>query len=542
MLFFQIKNTIFSFLFISFLIPINFAYSHGLIEDPPSREFFCGKITRPEHTESKELPYEACRPILKKEGKYNNDIYQFMSVLSHSRGYYKSQNLPAYVCGFGTETFQGLASPWDALINWPTTNMSAGPHTFTWDVSYGPHFSDTENFRYWITVPTYQFSENKQLQWSDLEEEPFCEIPWDDNAPNKDPNIQADKPNNKFHMVCKVPHREGRHLIYAEWGRTMATNERFHSCIDVNFQDSAVHGVKAKISPITSKNVYGDNIINLNGSESVGDKLEYQWVVESHNPELYKLIDGNKAIAKLELKNPEAVETITVVLRVSNSEGTSNAEVKLIHYPAQFSQWIDLGKLTNVPQKLEIGDQINIRTVQKNGKDVYYPAQPLTITEDTKAEDIWPLVLGQAVNQLDSSLHIGVMEKGAGAMPQAVQHATENTMYAKQNSEIQSAYLQIRKSPSTISKCMVTLKEDKSPWWAGLEIATDLDKFQLDFSKTGVDLSQVTMDPGPFTAEIVGQTIQVTGKPSWVTINHSGYLGLNGNVGALTQAALPECI
>ncbi len=133
MLYFQIKKIILEFIFISLLFPIHFAYSHGLIENPPSREFFCGKITRPEHTESKELPFEACRPILKKDGKYNNDVYQFMSVLSHSRGYYKSQNLPYNVCGFDTETFQGQASPWDALINWPANKISAGPITFTWE-------------------------------------------------------------------------------------------------------------------------------------------------------------------------------------------------------------------------------------------------------------------------------------------------------------------------------------------------------------------------------------------------------------------------
>lgn len=212
------------------------AESHGLIEKPASREYFCGKVTQPHHTEAgNTMLHEECEPILKKDnGVYNNDVYQFMSVLSHTRGYYQNSKLPAHVCGFDSETFQGKASPWDAAINWPTNVVTSGPQEFVWDVSYGPHFSDTEHFRYWITKADYQFKENEALQWSDLETEPFCELAWDDEHPPAGKNtIWADKEKGKFHMTCDVPARSGRHVIYAEWGRNQSTNERFHSCIDV---------------------------------------------------------------------------------------------------------------------------------------------------------------------------------------------------------------------------------------------------------------------------------------------------------------------
>ncbi len=340
-----------------------------------------------------------------------------------------------------------------------------------------------------------------------------------------------------------APSRRKTSDFIAEWGRTPSTNERFHSCIDVNFKDQMNHQVEAKIAPIMTKEIYGDSIINLNGSESIGDKLEYQWVIESHNPELYTLRDANKPFAQLILKNPEAAKTLTIALHVSNQEGSSNTEIKIIHHPAQSSEWIDLGKLTNAPQALETGDQLSIRTVKKNGKDSYYPAQPLIITDETKKEDIWPLTLGQLVNNSGSPLQIGVLDKGLHATPQPVQHATENTMYAKQNSNIQSAYLQIRKSSPTTPKCTITLMNGNSAWWAGLEIGTDLDQFKLDFSGTGIDLSKVTLDQGSFTAKIVGQMIYVTHKPGWVNINHPGYLGLNGNDNqALTNFQLPNCI
>jgi chitin-binding protein len=196
-----LKMFLFSFLFFG-VLAFNNAYSHGLIENPPSREYFCGKVTKPEHTESAALAYEECRPVLTKDGKYNGDIYQFMSVLSHSRGYFQNPSPPVNVCGYDTETFQGKASPWDAPINWPINKILPGPKQFTWDISYGPHFSDTQQFRYWITKPDFKFAVGTPLKWSDFESAPFCDIPWDDNAPDKTPAIWADRANNKFHMVA----------------------------------------------------------------------------------------------------------------------------------------------------------------------------------------------------------------------------------------------------------------------------------------------------------------------------------------------------
>ena len=31
--------------------------------------------------------------------------------------------LPEHVCGFGSETWQGGATPWDAAIDWPTSSI-----------------------------------------------------------------------------------------------------------------------------------------------------------------------------------------------------------------------------------------------------------------------------------------------------------------------------------------------------------------------------------------------------------------------------------
>ncbi|KTD43395.1 hypothetical protein [Legionella quateirensis] len=74
----------FSILFIAcfFMFFQQSTHSHGLIEKPGSREYFCGKITQPHHIEpGNTIPFKECRPILTKEdGSYNQDVYQFTEI------------------------------------------------------------------------------------------------------------------------------------------------------------------------------------------------------------------------------------------------------------------------------------------------------------------------------------------------------------------------------------------------------------------------------------------------------------------------------
>jgi len=51
--------------------------------------------------------------------------------------------LPQYVCGFGAETWNGINTPWDHPMDWPTTTIEAGINEFLWDISWGNHFTDT---------------------------------------------------------------------------------------------------------------------------------------------------------------------------------------------------------------------------------------------------------------------------------------------------------------------------------------------------------------------------------------------------------------
>ncbi|HEX7028878.1 MAG TPA: lytic polysaccharide monooxygenase, partial [Gammaproteobacteria bacterium] len=200
------------------------AYSHGLIESPKSRNWLCGAEIKPDQASG-----TACAPAFANDF---NGGYQFMSVLTHAQGRKVVKNT-TNVCGFDSETWGGGATPWDTAMNWPTQSMSAGSRTFTWNISWGPHFDDTAEFVYYITTSGFQFDPNRRLTWSDFESQPFCNLSYTHGGNN--PGVVADVGAAKFHTTCNVPSRSGHHVIYAEWGRNQWTYERFHGCVDVQF-------------------------------------------------------------------------------------------------------------------------------------------------------------------------------------------------------------------------------------------------------------------------------------------------------------------
>jgi chitin-binding protein len=213
------------------------AFAHGLVESPPSRNWICGAVTKPDEIGNGKAKYPVCA-----EAFEPNPIaaYNFMAVVTHTLGRSEVTPLPNNVCGFDGETWKGASTPWDVPMEWPTTPMSAGPQSFTWNISWGPHFDDTKDFKYWITKPGFVFSPTKALTWDDFEVEAFCDLGYDDKKPTANPNVTADKAQQIFKNQCDVPERKGHHVIYSEWGRIAPTFERFHGCVDVAFGGSAI--------------------------------------------------------------------------------------------------------------------------------------------------------------------------------------------------------------------------------------------------------------------------------------------------------------
>ncbi len=209
------------------------SHGHGLMVNPPSRNATCGL---PEDQKPHNATNPACIAAFEDD---MNGGYQFMSVLTHDVGRQGVSPLPANVCGFNSETWDnnnnGNTTPWDLPLNWPTTPVSSGPLDITWNISWGPHFDDTEEFVYYITKPNFQYQVGTPLTWDDFESTPFCKQTYDDANPLANPNVVPDKAATTFKTSCSLPNRSGRHVIYGEWGRNFFTFERFHGCIDVSF-------------------------------------------------------------------------------------------------------------------------------------------------------------------------------------------------------------------------------------------------------------------------------------------------------------------
>jgi chitin-binding protein len=416
------------------------SFGHGLVRDPPARNWFCGAITKPDHVANGTAQYPVCGDAFSAPGMDPNAGYSFMSVLTHTTGR-AGVGVRSNVCSFNSETWNGNPTPWDQSINWPTNSMTAGPKTFTWDISWGPHFSDTENFRYWITKPDFQYQIGRPLTFSDFEDAPFCSLTYNDATPNANPDVIPNPGNATFQTRCNVPQRTGRHVIYAEWGRNQWTFERFHGCIDAVFQ-GGTQTVDAQIA--LSPNVAefeGSGSITLDGRGSTGSNLTYRWTVDSQNPSLYTLTNANQSVATLTLGNPSAASNVTVALVVSNGTASDNATRTIVHRPTgTASQWFDLGELTSTAITMNVGDRVSVRTVSNTGQDAFWPSSPLVITSANSAATAWPLALAQAVNAANGAVRVGVLNAQNQVVPQ--QNATSNHVYAQTSANIASAFLQ----------------------------------------------------------------------------------------------------
>lgn len=414
------------------------SFGHGLVRDPPARNWLCGAITKPDHVGNGTAQYPVCGDAFNAPGLDPQAGYSFMSVLTHTTG--RAGIGPrSNVCSFNSETWNGNPTPWDQSINWPTNAMSAGPRTFTWDISWGPHFSDTEEFRYWITKPDFQYQVGRPLSFSDFEDAPFCSLTYNDANPNGNPDVIPNPGNATFQTRCNVPQRSGRHVIYAEWGRNQWTYERFHGCIDAVFQGGTqTPDAQIALSPNVAE-FEGSGSITLDGRGSTGSNLSYQWTVSSQNPSLYTLTNANQSVATLTLGTPTAASNVTISLVVSSGSASDSATRTIVHRPTGASQWFDLGALTTTPITMNVGDRVSVRTVSNSGQDAYWPASPLVITSANTAAAAWPLALAQAVNGANGAVRVGVLNAQNQIVPQ--QNATSNHVYAQTSANIASAFL-----------------------------------------------------------------------------------------------------
>ena len=441
------------------------ADGHGLIQDPPARNWFCGAITKPDEAATGGGQYPVCGQAFTAPGVDFTDGYSFMSVLTHTTGRAgigPRQN----VCSFDSETWNGRATVWDQPIDWPVNPMQPGVQDFVWNISWGPHFSDTQEFRYWITKPGFQFQVGQPLSFDDFETQPFCTLNYSDATPNANPNVTPNPDAATFTTRCTVPPRSGRHVIYAEWGRTPPTFERFHGCVDVVFDgDTPPPAVDARITLTPdAADFTGAGTITLDGRNSIGSGLTYRWSVDAANPGLYSITNADQAVATLTLDAPQTAANVTVSLVVSSGPNSDSATRTFTHRPESNSQWFDLGPLSAEARTLSVGERVSVRTVAQNGQDAYWPTTPLVITAAISAASEWPLALAGAVNAANGAVRIGVVNADDAVVP--VQSATANRVYALTSAGITSAFLQVDpEAPPTGEVTIEAVVDANSPWF-----------------------------------------------------------------------------
>lgn len=484
-------------------------HAHGLIQDPPARNWFCGAITKPDQVAQGTAQYPVCGDAFNAAGMSSTDGYSFMSVLTHTTGR-NGVGPRENVCGFNSETWNGRATVWDQPINWPVNNMTSGVNTFTWNISWGPHFSDTEEFRYWITKPGFVYQVGRPLSFSDFEDTPFCSLTYSDANPSGNPNVIPNPGAATFQTRCNVPSRSGRHVIYAEWGRNYFTYERFHGCIDASFSGGG--------NPVTANIAFNPNVteiqgagsLQLDGRGSSGSNLSYAWSINSENPSLYTLTNANQSVATLTLANPQAAGNVTVSLVVSSGNSTDSVTRTFRHSPAVANQWFDLGQLTADPITMVVGDRVQVRTVNGSGQDSYWPTNPLVITSAQTASSAWPLALAQAVNAQSGAVRIGVLNSQSQVVPQ--QNATTNRVYATTASNMVSAFLQrtpgnVPSTPSGVTASAGNAQATVS--WTAVSGAT------------GYNVKRSTTNGGPYsnvnTSAVTGTSFTNTGLTNGTT-------------------------
>ena len=107
----------------------NGVFAHGLVQDPPARNWFCGAVTKPDHVANGVAQYPVCGNAFTAPGIPFEAGYSFMSVLTHTTGR-AGVGPRTNVCGFNSETWNGAATVWDQPIDWPTNADDRGSAQF----------------------------------------------------------------------------------------------------------------------------------------------------------------------------------------------------------------------------------------------------------------------------------------------------------------------------------------------------------------------------------------------------------------------------
>lgn len=201
------------------------AYAHGTMEDPVSRVYQC-YLENPESPDS-----QACFAAIQLAG--TQQFYDWSAVNRFDANDRHRAIIPdGELCSGGKASHAGLDLARSDWVAQPITADAYGNYEFTF-IAWAPHA--TKYFDFYVTKDGYDPTE--PLNWSDLEEQPFCHI------------TSVDLADGRYKMSCPLPQgKSGRHVIYNIWQRSDST-EAFYTCMDVVFTESDVTPIPVTPTP-----------------------------------------------------------------------------------------------------------------------------------------------------------------------------------------------------------------------------------------------------------------------------------------------------
>ena len=205
-------------------------WGHGSMLVPESRVYYCRFSDNPENP-----THPACAAAVQQAGD-SQFLYDWNGIRQGDANSDHQAVVPdGELCSGGGSEFSGLDLP---RSDWAATVVpNEGTFEFVYHVT-APH--DTKDLLFFVTPEGWD--PTQPLTWEDLDYvdepgnpddpvDPFCHL----TSATAEPYPQDPAVENVYRMVCPMPNRTGRHVIYHVWQR-IDSPEAFYACIDVELQ------------------------------------------------------------------------------------------------------------------------------------------------------------------------------------------------------------------------------------------------------------------------------------------------------------------
>ncbi|MEM7355086.1 MAG: lytic polysaccharide monooxygenase auxiliary activity family 9 protein [Acidobacteriota bacterium] len=200
--------------------------AHGSIQTPASRIYKCRFQDNPEDPQD-----PACAAAIAFVGS-PQFVYDWNAIRQGNAAGQHQQVVPdGELCSGGGAEFAGLDLPRDDWRATPVFPDGSGNFEFIYHAT-APH--STRDMLFYVTRQGWD--PNQPLRWEDLD---LIDEPGNPNDP-VDPFCHLTLVTLEvlpgigegYRMVCPLPERSGRHVIYHVWQRD-DSEEAFYACVDV---------------------------------------------------------------------------------------------------------------------------------------------------------------------------------------------------------------------------------------------------------------------------------------------------------------------